>query len=464
MAKCQQAFKDLKAYLSSPPLQSPSKLGEELFLYLAVSLAAIGAALVREEDKVQKPMYYTSQALRGAEERLGAEEYPRWSIHTDGSSNKQAGGVGIVLCSLEKDKIECMVHSNFPTTNNEAEYEALVAGLDLAKAVGAMSVVIHCDSQVVTNQVNGDYECKSEKMKKYFEQAKKRMDELHAKIVQIPRGENEQTDRLTKAASMKHMITLDKEVDTGSNWTTPLVSYLKDGTLPDDKEATRTLKVQAARFVLIKDILYKRGSCCPYLRCLNTEEANYVMREVHEKVCGNHLGSRSLVHKLIRVGYYWPTTQKDAQVYVKTCDKCQRFGNLIKQPTEELTPMTAPWPFAQWGLDIMGPFPTVVRQLKFLVVNIDYFTKWVEAEALVTITEKNLGIKNHYSSFAHPQANGQVKVMNWSLLKIIKTQHERAKEIWPEEFPSVLWAYSTTIRTPTGETLFRLAYWSEVVI
>ena len=81
---------------------------------------------------------------------------------------------------------------------------------------------------------------------------------------------------------------------------------------------------------------------------------------------------------------------KDAQAYVKSCNKCQRFSNFIRRPSEELTPMTAPWPFAQWGLDIMGLFPTAVKQLKFLVVGIDYFTKWVEAEALATITEKNI--------------------------------------------------------------------------
>ena len=84
-----------------------------------------------------------------------------------------------------------MVRLDFPTTNNEAEYEALVAGLDLAKAAGAASVVIYYDSQVVTNQVNSDYECKSKRMKKYLEQAKKRVDDLQGKIVQIPREENE---------------------------------------------------------------------------------------------------------------------------------------------------------------------------------------------------------------------------------------------------------------------------------
>ena len=164
--------------------------------------------------------------------------------------------------------------------------------------------------------------------------------------------------------------------------------------------------------------------------------------------------------------------------------------------------MTAPWPFAQWGLDIMGPFPTTIRQLKFLVVGIDYFTKWVEAKTLATITKKNvrnfvwkniicrygiprvlvsdngkqfdndvfrdfcsqLGIKNHYSSPAHPQANGQVKVTNQSLIKIIKIWLEGTKGIWPKELPSILWAYRMTTGTPTGETSFCLAYGSMAII
>ena len=164
--------------------------------------------------------------------------------------------------------------------------------------------------------------------------------------------------------------------------------------------------------------------------------------------------------------------------------------------------MTAPWSFTQWGLDIMGPFPTTVRQLKFLVVGIDYFTKWVEAKPLATIMEKSirnfvwrniicrygilrvlvsdngkqfdnsafrdfcseLGIKNHYSSPTHLQANGQVEVMNRTLLKIIKTRLEGEKGIWLDELPSVLWAYRTIARTPTGETSFRLAYGADAVI
>ena len=84
----------------------------------------------------------------------------------------------IVIYSPERDEIECMVHFNFPTTNNEAEYEALMARLDLTKAAGATSMVVYCDSQVITNQVNDDYECKGERMKKYLEQVKKRVGDL----------------------------------------------------------------------------------------------------------------------------------------------------------------------------------------------------------------------------------------------------------------------------------------------
>ena len=231
------------------------------------------------------------------------------------------GGAGIVLLLPEGDMVECMVPLDFLTTNNEAKYEALVVGLDLAKAAGAVSIVIYCDSQVVTNQVNGDYECKNERMKRYLDQVRKRVGDLKAKVIQIPREENEQADCLAKAASGEQMITpgnvlsfvqfyplIDpddvQEIGSESNWTTPLVSYLKNGVLPDGKEAARKLKVQAARFVLIKDILYKRGFSRPYLGCLGTEEADYIMKEVHEGICRNHSGSRSLVHKLVRVGYY----------------------------------------------------------------------------------------------------------------------------------------------------------------
>ena len=128
--------------------------------------------------------------------------------------------------------------------------------------------------------------------------------------------ENEKADCLAKATSVEHTTTLDnvlsfiqlsllidsinvQEIGFETNWTTPLISYLKNGVLLEGKKAVRKLKVQAARFILMKDVLYKRGFSCPYLRCLAPDEANYVMREVHKGICRNHLGSRSLTYKLI---------------------------------------------------------------------------------------------------------------------------------------------------------------------
>ena len=90
-----------------------------------------------------------------------------------------------------------------------------------------------------------------------------------------------------------------QEIGSESNWTTTIALYLKDGVLPDEKEAARKLKVRAVRFILIKDVLYKRGFSRLYLRRLGNEEVDYVMREVHEGICENHSGSRSLVHKLV---------------------------------------------------------------------------------------------------------------------------------------------------------------------
>ena len=114
-------------------------------------------------------------------EDKGADEYPQWSIHTDETSNRQAEVVGVILLSPEGDLIKCMVCLDLPTTNNKAEYEILVAGLDLAKVAGAVRVILYCDSQIITNQVNGDYECRGERMKRYLDQVRRRVDELKAK-------------------------------------------------------------------------------------------------------------------------------------------------------------------------------------------------------------------------------------------------------------------------------------------
>ena len=168
-----------------------------------------------------------------------------------------------------------------------------------------------------------------------------------ANFVQIPREENVEVDVLAKEASatepmnefdeVQYVPSIDlpvvQQIEDRENWMTPIVSYLKDGKLPKGKDEARKLRVRAARYVLIDEVLYKRGFSQPYLRCLTSDEANYVLREIHEGACGNHSGARSLIHKVVRAGYYWPTIQADANAYVKVCDQCQRFSNIPRQPS-----------------------------------------------------------------------------------------------------------------------------------
>ena len=99
-----------------------------------------------------------------------------------------------------------MIRLDFPTTNNEAEYEALVAGLDFARAASAKSIIVHCDSQVVTSQINGNYECKNDRMKRYLEEVRYRINSLEVEFIQVPREENEWADQLAKAASAEFML------------------------------------------------------------------------------------------------------------------------------------------------------------------------------------------------------------------------------------------------------------------
>ena len=95
----------------------------------------------------------------------------------------------------------------------------------------------------------------------------------------------------------------------------------------------------------------------PYLKCVDEEEAEYILKEIHEGVCGDHASPRSLVSKVIRTGYFWPTMQVDARELVKKCDKCQRFGNIQRLSAERLMTISSLWPFAQWGIDIVGSLP-----------------------------------------------------------------------------------------------------------
>ena len=172
----------------------------------------------------------------------------------------------------------------------------------------------------------------------------------------------------------------------------PIWDYIIEGRLSDDPKEAAKIRTRSTRFTNHKGSLYKRGFFTPILKCIAGKNIEYMLREVHEGICGNHIGARALAGKVLRQGYYWPTILKDATDLVKKCKICQEHAKISRLPSEPLMSITSPWPFQQWGLDILGPLPHGKGQCKFIVA-VDYFTKWAEAEPLATITKQK--IRNH---------------------------------------------------------------------
>ena len=150
------------------------------------------------------------------------------------------------------------------------------------------------------------------------------------------------------------------------------------------------IRRKAARFGLSKDLkLYRRSFSGPYLLCVHPEVVEDLLYEIHKGICGSHMGGRSLAHRALTQRYWWPYMQKDAVNYVKKCDKCQRFSPSIHQPAGELQPVVSPWPFVQWGMDLVGPLPKATGNRRWLIATTDYFMKWVEAKPLANIRDKD---------------------------------------------------------------------------
>lgn len=168
------------------------------------------------------------------------------------------------------------------------------------------------------------------------------------------------------------------------------VHYLTDGTLLTDRAKARLLKWRATKFMVLNGRLYKRSFSYPLLKCVGPTDADYILRKIYKGICINHLGSRSLIYKALRQGYYWLTMREGAAELVRKCVSCQQHAHIQRQPTLQLNLLSAPWPFAQWGIDIFRPFPPASDQRRFLLVAIDCFTKWVEVEALARIIESKV--------------------------------------------------------------------------
>ncbi|GKE10595.1 reverse transcriptase domain-containing protein, partial [Tanacetum coccineum] len=213
----------------------------------------------------------------------------------------------------------------------------------------------------------------------------------------------------------------------------------------------RGVRRKSQRFAVINGTLYKKSFLGPWLRCVRPLQANYVLREIHEGSCSMHAGTRSVIAKTLRIGFYWPTMHKDARTLIRACQDCQ-------------------------GIDIAEPFPEGPGKVKFLIVAIDRFTKWIKAKPVATITDnqikkfvwdnivcrfgllgeiisdngkqfqdnpfkdwcEKLCIRQHFASIKHSQTNILVERENYSLEEGIKARLDARSKNWMEELPHVL--------------------------
>ncbi|XP_024195735.1 uncharacterized protein LOC112198870 [Rosa chinensis] len=159
-----------------------------------------------------------------------------------------------------------------------------------------------------------------------------------------------------------------------------------NGTLPADKVEARQLKWRATRYNIQNGKLYRQGFTHPNLRYLTPEEGKDVLTMIHAGECGNYSSARSLANRTMRQGYFWPTLDDDARRVSRSCHKYQQYADLPHAPEKPLSIIIGPWIHSMWGLDLLGKFPTAKGQFKYIIVAIDYNTKWIEEEPLTAIT------------------------------------------------------------------------------
>ncbi|XP_027174210.1 uncharacterized protein LOC113773797 [Coffea eugenioides] len=342
-------------------------------------------------EEVNETIPATTQAVTSS-----TAEPQHWTLHVDGSSNSEGSGAGLLLEDPQGEVCSYALRFDFAASNNEAEYEAVIAGLQLARRMGAAHILIYSDSQLVVCQILGEYEARDEVMHRYLSKVLQLAAHFESFAIQrIPRSQNRRADALSRLASTSfsdlnktvlvevlaepgYLAEVVYPVYSGDTWMGPLTRYLSQGELPEDQAESRKIQRKAARYTLWQGLLYKKSYFDPWLRCITPEEAERILEDIHEGLCGAHVGFRMLVKKALLLGYFWPTMRVDAQVKVLCCPSCQHHAPEHHQPTNLMIPITSPWPFEQWGTDIIGPFPRAPGNYAYVVVAVDYFTKWVE--------------------------------------------------------------------------------------
>jgi ribonuclease HI/transposase InsO family protein len=492
------------------------------------------------------------------ESTLPGEEAPGlWVMHFDGAFNLLGAGASAVLTSPSGDKLFYAVQLCFrpehKVSNNIIEYEGLLAGLRAANALGIKRLIIKGDSQLVVNFSNKTYTPKDEHMAAYLEEHRKMEKRFQGlELKHIPRGENVEADEITKRASHRlaqpagvfeerlfkpsasplssrsdppsalpplpeqgapdygppsgDCVLLALARQEGVDWILELKAFLVSSRLPEDEEDAKRIVRQASGYCVKDGDLYRCRPNGVALKCISTHQGQELLRDIHADECGHHASASTLAAKAYRSDFYWPSALRGVAEMVKRCEACQFHAKQIHQPAQELQTIPFTWPFAVWGLDILGPFPRAQGGYRYLYVAIDKFTKWVEVELVCSILARSAvkfirglvcrfgvpnriitdngsqftsglfqeycasaGIKICFASVAYPRSNGQAERANAKVLKGLKTKSFNAKleacgKKWLDNLQSILWSIRTTATKPTRETPFFVVYGAEAVL
>ncbi|XP_071741325.1 uncharacterized protein [Rutidosis leptorrhynchoides] len=202
----------------------------------------------------------------------------------------------------------------------------------MAEKMGIKALKVSVDSQLVANQMNGTFEARDPKMQKYLRLAEEMANKLEFfSITQVPWSMNKKADALSKLAtsvfshfakdvwvevlSQKSTDVVQEvaPVEEVETWMSPIIAYLKSGMLPTDRATTRKICMKAPLYMLREGVLFKTSFTAPLLRCVGPNEAETIVREVHEGTCGMHAGFGTVVGKIMRLGYFWPTIYRDTK-------------------------------------------------------------------------------------------------------------------------------------------------------
>nr|AAP54912.2 retrotransposon protein, putative, Ty3-gypsy subclass [Oryza sativa Japonica Group] len=463
------------------------------------------------------------------QEDTPAEKMEHWTMHFDGSKRLSGTGAGVVLISPTGERLSYVLWIHFSASHNVAEYEALLHGLRIAISLGIKRLIVRGDSQLVVNQVMKEWSCLDDNMMAYRQEVRKLEDKFDGlELSHVLRHNNEAADRLANFGSKREVAPSDVFVEhlytptvphkdttqiagthdvalVEADWREPLIRFLTSQELPQDKDEAERISRRSKLYVMHEAELYKKSPSGILQRCVSLEEGRQLLKDIHSGICGNHAAARTIVGKAYRQGFFWPTAVSDADKIVRTCEGCQFFARQIHLPAQELQTIPLSWPFAVWGLDMVGPFKKAVGGYTHLFVAIDKFSKWIEAKPVVTITADNardffinivhrfgvpnriitdngrqftggvfkdfcedFGIKICYASVAHPMSNGQVERANGMILQGIKARvFDRLKPYagkWVKQLPSVLWSLRTTPSRATGQSPFFLVYGAEAML